>query len=251
MGTPHVLEELRARSGFAPSLLIAGERTGEKGDELAGEVCVENRGLIRLEVSARGERGHTGIGSAPGDMTTRLLMARDEIEKRLGTMLTLGGPPAWRSQLRFPFIKVGETGLFNITAGLGVLGIEIRPLPQDSVEPVVERVRDLCLEMGFELAVVAAENGIACSPENIYLGLLLEAVREATGREPVLGRKLPATSARFAPGGQGIVWGQTGIGPHARDERHYLPSIEPYYRALDALGSRLRSPIPISTEATR
>ena len=29
----------------------------------------------------------------------------------------------------------------------------------------------------------------------------------------MVGRKLPGTSARFAPGGQGVVWGQTGIGP--------------------------------------
>lgn len=242
MGTPHVLDELRRQSGFAPALLIAGERTGERGDELAGEVCVENRGLIRLEVLARGERGHTGMASAPGDLTAKLFKAREEIEAMLGGMLTLGGPASWKSQVRFPFIRVGETGIFNITASLGVLGIEIRPVPRDSVEPVVERVRAYCSDNGLELGIVAAENGIACSPENIYLKLLLESVRDATGNEPFLGRKLPATSARFAPGGQGVVWGQTGVGPHARDERHYLPSIEPYYRALDALAARLRPP---------
>ncbi|OGD19638.1 MAG: hypothetical protein A2W03_02360 [Candidatus Aminicenantes bacterium RBG_16_63_16] len=245
MGTPHVLAEIRRQSGYAPGLLIAGERTGERGDELAGEVCVENRGLIRLEVSAHGERGHTGMASAPGDLTARLFKAREELEGMLSGMLTLGGSAGWKSQVRFPFIRVGETGVFNITASLGVLGIEIRPVPQDSVEPVVERVRAYCNDKGFDLAIVAAENGIACSPENIYLRLLLESVREGTGKEPVLGRKLPATSARFAPGGQGVVWGQTGIGPHARDERHFLPSIEPYYRALEALGSRLRHSAPV------
>jgi succinyl-diaminopimelate desuccinylase len=242
MGTPHVLEELRRRSGYGPGLLIAGERTGERGDELAGEVCVENRGLIRLEISAHGERGHTGMASAPGDLSARLFKAREEIEGMLAGMLTLGGAAGWKSQVRFPFIRVGESGVFNITASLGVLGIEVRPIPQDSVEPVVERVRGYCHENSFDLGIVAAENGIACSPENVYLQLLLESVREATGTEPVLGRKLPATSARFAPGGQGVVWGQAGIGPHSRDERHYLPSIEPYYRALDALGSRLCRP---------
>jgi acetylornithine deacetylase/succinyl-diaminopimelate desuccinylase-like protein len=195
MGTPHVLDELRQQSGFAPGLVIAGERTGERGDELAGEVCVENRGLIRLEVSARGERGHTGMASAPGDLTARLFKAREELEGRLNGMLTLGGLAGWKSQVRFPFMRVGETGVFNITASLGVLGIEIRPVPQDSVEPVVERVRTYCRDNGFELGIVAAENGIACSPENIYLRLLLESVREATGNEPVLGRKLPATPA--------------------------------------------------------
>ena len=30
-----------------------------------------------------------------------------------------------------------------------------------------------------------------------------------------------------------MVWGQTGIGPHAPDERHFIPSIEPYLRVLD------------------
>jgi acetylornithine deacetylase/succinyl-diaminopimelate desuccinylase-like protein len=249
-GTPHVLEELRRQSGYRPGLLIAGERTGERGNELAGEICVENRGLIRLEVTARGERGHTGMASAPGDLTARLFRAREELEGMLNGMLTLGGQAGWKSQVRFPFIRVGETGVFNITASLGVLGVEIRPIPQDSVEPVVDRLSTYCHDNGLELGIVAAENGIACSPDNSYLRLLLESVREATGNEPVLGRKLPATSARFAPEGQGIVWGQTGIGPHARDERHYLPSIEPYYRALDALGSRLCAPVPISAKAT-
>jgi len=185
------------------------------------------------------------MASAPGDLTARLFKAREELEGMLNGMLTLGGQAGWKSQVRFPFIRVGETGVFNITASLGVLGIEIRPVPEDSVEPVVERVRAYCNDKGFDLGIVAAENGVACSPENIYLKLLLESVREGTGKEPVLGRKLPATSARFAPGGQGVVWGQTGIGPHARDERHYLPSIEPYYRALDALGSRLRTPLAL------
>ncbi|MGB7874664.1 MAG: M20/M25/M40 family metallo-hydrolase, partial [Anaerolineales bacterium] len=49
-GTPHVLKEL----GLTPSLFIAGERTGEKGDELFGEICTENRGVIRMDVIARG-----------------------------------------------------------------------------------------------------------------------------------------------------------------------------------------------------
>jgi hypothetical protein len=37
-----------------------------------------------------------------------------------------------------------------------------------------------------------------------------------------------------------VVWGQTGIGPHAAGERHYIPSIDPYYRALDAFAVELR-----------
>ncbi len=82
---------------------------------------------------------------------------------------------------------------------------------------------------------------MACAPDNPHLLNVLASVREATGVEPVVGRKLPGTSARFAPGGQAIVWGQTGIGPHAADERHYIPSIKPYYDALAALAEKYKS----------
>jgi acetylornithine deacetylase/succinyl-diaminopimelate desuccinylase-like protein len=79
------------------------------------------------------------------------------------------------------------------------------------------------------------ENGVACDPENPALKALIGAVRQVSGAEPRIGRKLPGTSARFAPGGQAVVWGQSGIGPHAKNEQHYIPSIEPYYQALNAL----------------
>jgi hypothetical protein len=76
------------------------------------------------------------------------------------------------------------------------------------------------------------ENGVACDPNNPALKVLIQSVRVASDSEPKIGKKLPGTSARFAPGGQAVVWGQSGLGPHAKDERHYIPSIEPYYRSL-------------------
>jgi hypothetical protein len=80
---------------------------------------------------------------------------------------------------------------------------------------------------------------VACDPENPYLKALLAGI-EAAGGEIRLGRKGAGTSARFAPKGQGVVWGQTGIGPHAAGERHYIPSIDPYYRALEAFAAQLK-----------
>ena len=103
------------------------------------------------------------------------------------------------------------------------------------MEPLIGEVRRLCEGAGAKLLVIAAEDGVTCDADDPYVMALLAAVRRTSGREPVLGRKLAATSARFAPGGQGVVWGQSGIGPHAPDERHFIPSVEPYYRALQAL----------------
>ncbi len=129
--------------------------------------------------------------------------------------------------------------MYNVTPDYGVLGVEIRPIPQDDLLGISQELLDYCQAHNLELKVQVMENGIQASPTNPYLAALVQAVRAASGAEPVIGRKLPATSARFAPGGQGVVWGQSGIGPHARDERHFIPSILPYYRALDELAKQL------------
>ncbi len=238
-GSPYVLQAL-AQEGYAPGLLIAGERTGERGDELLGEICVENRGLLRFELVARGPRGHTGVRAAHGDLSSRLFQAHEELLPVFARWLSLQGQDEWKSQARFPYIEVGEAGVFNITAEGGVLGVEIRPIPEDDIRGMLEDIRCYAESHGLELRIVAAEDGIACDPSNPYLQLLMDAVAEVSQATPRLGKKLPATSARFAPRGQGVVWGQTGIGPHAPDERHFLPSVAPYLQALDALAVRLR-----------
>ena len=229
-GTPHVLKELN----LTPSLFIAGERTGEKGNELFGEICVENRGVMRFDVLARGARGHTALAGM-GDLSESLIAARSALNEIFAKHLTLKSADGWQSQAKFPFINVGTPGIYNVTAGEGILGVEIRTIPQDDVEGLKSKVEEYCAENGLEVRFPVMENGIACSPDNPALKALIESVRISSGSEPKLGKKLPGTSARFAPGGQGVVWGQSGLGPHAKDERHYIPSIEPYYKSLNEL----------------
>jgi succinyl-diaminopimelate desuccinylase len=244
MGTPYALrlvaEEERTPDGepYAPRILIAGERTGERGNELWGQVCIQNRGVFRLEVVVRGERGHTAT-SAQSELSERLVQARSSIAELFNRALTLKSVEGWQSQVRFPFIQVGTPGVFNISADLGVLGIEVRPIPEDDMDRVLGEVKAYCTAQGLELRVLVKENGIACSPDNPYLKALIRAVEGCSGAPAIVGKKLPGTSARFAPGGQGVVWGQSGLGPHARGERHYVPSILPYYQAMQEYGKVL------------
>ena len=238
MGTPQVLKVL-AEEGKVPELLAAGERTGEAGTELYGEVCPENRGIFRFEVIGRGVRAHSGISGTGPDLTARLLAARSEVESILNERLTLNSSDGWKSQVRFPYIQVGMPGIYNITADQGLFGVEVRPIPQDVISALVEKLDEYCTNQELELKISVKENGIACDPANPYLKALLKSVKQISGRDPRLGRKLPATSARFAPRGQGIVWGQTGLGPHSHDERHFLPSILPFYQVLHAWGEEL------------
>ncbi len=216
-------------------LFIAGERTGEKGNELFGEICVENRGVMRFDVIARGAKGHSGVAGT-GDLSERLVNARAALNEIFAKHLTLKAADGWQSQAKFPFINVGTVGVYNVTAAEGILGVEIRPIPQDDTSALRAEVEAYCAENNLEAKFSVMENGVACDPNNPALKALIEAVKQASGGEDArIGRKLPGTSARFAPGGQAVVWGQSGVGPHAKDERHYIPSIEPYYRSLNEL----------------
>ena len=234
-GTPHVLADLRRREGWEPAFMIVGERTGEEGQELVGKVCTASRGIARLKVTARGRKGHTGTKGSPRDLLDLLVEARKALEVVFTRRLTLSSTDGWQTSARFPFLNVGEPGVYNITAGEGVLGVEIRPIPDDDVAAVVEEARSVCHDLGLEVRVEVMEPGVVCPPDDPWLARLLGAVEAATGSPAPLGRKLPGSSARFAPGGRQVVWGQSGIGPHSAEERHYLPSIEPYLAILDEL----------------
>ena len=230
-GTPHLLKELN----LTPSLFIAGERTGEKGNELFGEMCVENRGVMRFDVIARGAKGHSGVAGT-GDLSEKLINARTALNEIFAKHLTLKAADGWQSQAKFPFINVGTVGVYNVTAAEGILGVEIRPIPQDDTSALRSEVETYCEENGLEAKFTVMENGVACDRDNPALLALIEAVKQASGGQDArIGRKLPGTSARFAPGGQAVVWGQSGVGPHAKNEAHFIPSIEPYYRSLNEL----------------
>jgi len=232
-GTPHVLEDLARTHDWHPDMMIVGERTGETGDELFGAVCPESRGILRMRIVARGKCGHTGTGAVPGDLLDRLIEVRGVLDSSFNRHLTLSSHDGWETSARFPFLNVGEPGVYNITAGEGVLGIEIRPIPGDDLDGLVAEIEDLIRELGLEMTVEVMEAGVSCPAENPHLARLLDAVEAVSGVPAVVGRKKPGSSARFAPGGNQVVWGQSGIGPHSREERHFIPSIEPYLKVLD------------------
>ncbi len=75
-GTPHVLADLEHRDGWSPELMLVGERTGEQGTELHGQVCTESRGIFRMRITARGVCGHTGVSGGPADLLDKLVEVR-------------------------------------------------------------------------------------------------------------------------------------------------------------------------------
>ncbi len=241
MGSGHVMNRF-LEEGYAPELFIAGERTEETGSAPWGQVCTQNRGVVRFRVTVYGVRTHSGMSPLAADLTHKIIRARTYLSAMADRYLTLGGKNGWHSQIRFPFVQVGMPGVYNITPDYGTLGVEIRSIPNDRLAELMEEFEQYAFAEALEITEKIFEPGSSCSPENPYLKLLLNAVRTESKQEPVIGRKMAGTSARFAPNGDGVVWGQSGIGPHSAEERHYIPSIEPYYRALDAFGRQTVKP---------
>lgn len=240
MGTGFVLDQLK-QEGYQPDVIIAGERTEETGTSIFGDICAENRGVARFTVNAHGVRAHSGMSQGQ-DLTERLIDARRYLSRLADEMLTLTSDDNWTSQIRFPFVQIGIPGVYNITPDFGTLGVEIRVIPQDNATALFQKFVAYAEKHDLEIVDLALEEGVACDVENPNLQHLIASVREVSGQEPVMGRKLAGTSARFAPNGNGIVWGQSGIGPHSRNERHHIPSIEPYYRVLNTFGEKLADP---------
>ncbi len=238
VGTPHALAWLRQQGG-EPAFYIAGERTEETGTRAYGGVCTHSRGASRLRFEAQGQRDHSGIAKSP-DLVTQLVAAYQTTQAYARRHFTLEDPATgWVTQVRFPFFLVGEEGLYNITAARGVLGVEVRSIPEDDMAPFVQDLQAYAAEAHLALILESVTDGVAVDPANPYFQALLEALTEAWGQPPTRCRKRPASSLRYAPRDRGVVWGQSGWGPHRADERHYIPSIRPYYDALDAYARRL------------
>lgn len=238
MGTPHVLDTLYKESKYSPALIIAGERTEETGAGIWGKICTENRGVARFQIRVQGKRMHSSVQDHQGDLIQQLFRTRNYLSKLAKQYLTLENKNNWKSQIRFPFMKVGIPGVYNITPDNGLMGVEIRIIPEDQIMPLMNKFKDYCRSNEIEVTDLHIEPGIICSEDNPFLVLLSESVNKVSGNKPVRGKKLHGTSARFAPNGNGIVWGQSGIGPHTKEERHHIPSIYPYYQALNLFGQR-------------
>jgi succinyl-diaminopimelate desuccinylase len=232
MGTPFIFKQLGEEGRKVPKFFIVGERTEEKGDGLWGNICPKSRGRAVFNVVARGERAHSGIAGVQSDLVGRLFRAKEAISEILEKNLTLDSTDGWQSQVRFPYAQVGTQGVYNITPDYGILGVEVRLIPEDNIDDLKASIEGYCEDLGLETHFIGMEGGVSCPLDNPYLLKLMQAVKNVSKKEPVLGKKLPGSSARFVPGKQAVVWGQSGIGVHAKNERHFIPSILPYYQAL-------------------
>ena len=225
-GTPYVLKNLKERFNYVPKILVAGERTGE-GDKLMGLFETRNRGLIRIHCEASGEAGHTAMLTKEPALFRMLKFIR-QIEG-----VVKPSDESWKSVLQVSYFHAGEPENFNTSATRAVAGIEIRAIPEDDSEAMMSAIQASGQELGISLELLNHEPGVTADPKSEEVLRMVRAAADIAGVDPktLMGTgKLPGTQARFAPKGcHAMVWGQAGVGPHSKNEAHYIPSIWPFY----------------------
>ncbi len=103
-----------------------------------------------------------------------MLLVKSDMERILSKHLKLVSSDGWISQVKFPFIQVGTEGIYNISADQGILGVEVRPIPQDDLAALHGEINQYCQSNELEMNILAMENGIACRKDNPYLIALIE-----------------------------------------------------------------------------
>lgn len=118
-----------------------------------------------------------------------------------------------------------------------ITGFDIRDIQEHAgiVDQWRDETRRHLSSVGVELQTVNEGAGWQCPADNPHFIKLQKAYEAVVGEpSPGLG-KLHGNDGRFFDG-NAVVWGQTGVSPHGKNEAHYIPSIGKYMEALDALG---------------
>jgi acetylornithine deacetylase/succinyl-diaminopimelate desuccinylase-like protein len=237
-GTAFVLDELKKRYAYQPQLMIVGERTGAPGNK-HGKVELKNRGLVRLHVEAMAKAEHTADVKGRTALDS-LLDLKDYFEKQVPRR-----KGKWRNGFIVSYLHAGRKTDFNTTPIIAECGFEVRPIPETDIRPALKKVMKKARQMRLSMELLNSENGVKTSGSDPRVKKLLAIIADTYGKKPseITGNgKTHGTQARFCPEGTAqVIFGQSGEGPHTDHERHYIPSIMPYYKVLIKLPGLLQT----------
>jgi len=195
-------------------------------------VCIGHRGLIRLELTARGESVHAGLEKwHHRQQGANAVMALADLLLRLESLNMPAATPPGFEHLGFT-ITPGTTfrgGSYpSIVPDSANAFVDIRLLPGQSSAPVLEAVREQIHTVEIERPRISLEMKVtvdipgAAIPEDHPLALLAQDYTEA-----LTGRRWATAGARPANEGYMLIeagiptlcgFGPTGGNPHAPDE---------------------------------
>jgi len=178
----------------------------------AGEVCVSQKGAIRLLVRAHGRMAHGAMPdhgrnpiAALALLTDRLSLVQRELQDEHAVHPQLG-----TCYVTPTVMAAGSTAQLNVIPAFAELGVDIRTIPGVDHEALLQRVRSeaaaitAATEVRFEVEVVDDRPATDMALTEPVVQAVIAAHREVTGEEPVIGGVPGATDGT-------ILWRDAGV----------------------------------------
>jgi succinyl-diaminopimelate desuccinylase len=197
------------------------------------QLCIRQKGALRVEVTVRGRMAHGAMprsGVNPVTRAARFVVAVEKLEKeeveRHGEDPFLGYPSLTPTILMGP--DCGEPQI-NVIPSSAYVALDIRTVPEQSHEGLIERLRDILARLASEdpdfdatLEVIEERPPTETPKDEPLVMAMAEAYNYLTGEEPRYNGVPGATDGTFLHAWAGIPIVTTGAGnreiPHHTDE---------------------------------
>lgn len=210
------------REGFRGEVFIAGEPTNL-------DVCHRAKGIVWLTVRIAGQPGHAAMPWQSNNPVHAVVEGLERVRKRWPH------PEAevWATTASVTGLRAGEA--HNRIPQEAHVDLDIRRVPDDSAEEIVDFVRDAFA--GAEVTIKQQGATLDTAADTPWIARLLDAQEAALGRRPRLYGEHFGSDARFysEAGVPAFCWGPRGGGMHADDEWLDVPGLFDYNRVLRAL----------------
>jgi succinyl-diaminopimelate desuccinylase len=197
------------------------------------QLCIKQKGALRVEITVRGKMAHGAMplsGVNPVSRAARFVVAVEELEgeviERHGEDPFLGSPSLTPTILMGP--DCGEPQI-NVIPASAYVALDIRTVPSQSHEDLVEHLRDILARLNSEdpdfdatLEVIEERPPTETPEDEPLVSAMSKAYEHLTGEEPRYNGVPGATDGTFLSAWAGVPIVTTGAGnreiPHHADE---------------------------------
>lgn len=230
-GTPKVLDWMRAQ-GEPLDVCLVGEPTNP---QILGEMIkIGRRGSIIVELEVNGKQGHVAYPDLADNPVTKLIAVLHALKTERLDEGTVYFPP---SNLEVTTVDVGNPSVNVIPeTARGRFNIRFNDLhhSDDLKRWIIAQCEAICGEGGYTLKFRVSGEAFLTPPGELS-ALMVEAVREVTGREPVLSTTGGTSDARVIKDYCPVIeFGATGRTPHMVNEYVLVEDLENLSRVYEA-----------------
>lgn len=177
-----------------------------------GEVCLTQKGAIRISITAEGRMAHGAMpdrGVNPLPAVSAFVLALGELQAELQARHPAHehlGPP----YLTPTVLRAGHPDQVNVIPAIGFVAVDVRTIPGMDHEELIDRLWQLADEIGtrhacrLQLKVIDDRPPTQVSPDAPIAQAVMAAHRAVTGEEPEIGG-VPGTTDGT------ILWRDAGI----------------------------------------